>query len=90
MSKRSRCQSALFIGTGDADDDDAVVVVGGGDSGKWGGAALLTNHPRESKATEVASGGGSSCLLCKRIDPVVSGLITLRRGRVLVFGGDWS
>ncbi len=91
MSKRSHCQSALFIGTEDDDDgDDAALLVVGGQGGNSKEAALLTNRPPQARGERGNRGGKWRW---RQLNPMQKGrpwqpgLVLLGRGRVLVCGG---
>ncbi len=92
MFKRSRWQSALFIGTGD-DDDDAAVLVVGGNGGYYNEAAQLTNRPHPARGEQ---GNRSGQWRWQQLPPMQEkrhyqpGLLLLGGERVLVCGGGWS
>ncbi len=89
MSKRSRWQSALFIGTGDDDDDDddATVLVVGGEDGTRKEAALLTNQARGKQGNRGGHWRWKQLNPMHKERPYHPGLLLLGRGRVLVCGG---
>ncbi len=89
MDKRSRFQSALFIGIGD-EKEDAVVLVVGGVGGTEKEAALLTNRPHQTTAVQ----GNRDCQWrWQQLSPMQEkrdcrpGLLLLGGERVLVCGG---
>ncbi len=89
MDKKSSCQSALFIGTGD-DEEDAVVLVVGGAGGTGKEAALLTTRPHQTTAVQGNRDGHWRWL---QLSPMLEarsfrpGLLLLGREWVLVCGG---
>ncbi len=91
MSKKSRSQSALFIGDG---DDDAAVLIVGGDNGNENEAALLTNRPHQGRGDQ--GGGGGDPWRWQQLSPMREkrwdgpGILLLGRERVLVVGGGYN
>ncbi len=79
------CQSALFIGTGDADNADV-----GGWGGYYNEAAQLTNRQPQMRGEQGNRGGQwrwQQLSPMQEIRPKRPGLLLLGRGRVLVCGG---
>ncbi len=92
MDKKSSCQSALFIGTGDDEKDLAAVLVVGGEGGTGKGAALLTNRQHQTTAVRGNRGGHWRW---QQLSPMWEkryyqpGLLLLGGERVLVCGGGY-
>ncbi len=89
MDKRSRFQSARFIGIGD-EKEDAVVLVVGGVGGTEKEAALLTKRPHQTTGAQGNRGGQWRW---QQLSPMQEkrdgqpGLLRLGGERVLVCGG---